>query len=76
MNESEFKNYKKNLKVREKSSSKTLWLVMYTCLIYLLFGSFNVCGKIFLTCAYLYSFSDFNDESIDLDYSALNLADF
>ncbi|CAD8046978.1 unnamed protein product [Paramecium primaurelia] len=73
MNESEFKKYKRNLKVREKSSSKTLWLVIYICFIYLLFGSFNMCGKIFLTCAYIYSFS----ENIShLDYSSLNLVNF
>ncbi|CAD8047129.1 unnamed protein product [Paramecium sonneborni] len=73
MNESEFKIYKKSLKDREKSSQKTLWLVIYVCLIQLLFGSFNICGKIFLTCAYIYSFS----ESLsNLDYASLNLANF
>ncbi|CAK83386.1 unnamed protein product (macronuclear) [Paramecium tetraurelia] len=70
MNESEFKKYKIDLKVREKSSATTLWLVIYICFIYLLFGSFNMCGKIFLTCAYIYSFS----ESISqLDYTSINL---
>ncbi|CAD8046053.1 unnamed protein product [Paramecium sonneborni] len=73
MNESEFKIYKKNLKDREKSSQKTLWLVIYICFIFLLFGSFNICGKIFLTCAYIYSFSD---SISNLDYTSLNLANF
>ncbi|CAD8132124.1 unnamed protein product [Paramecium pentaurelia] len=73
MNKSEFLNYKKNLKIREQSSSNTLWLVIYVCLIYLLFGSFNICGKFFLTCTYIYSFSD--NFSV-LNYRSLNLANF
>lgn len=73
MNKSEFLKYKKNLKIREESSSNTLWLVIYVCLIYLLFGSFNICGKFFLTCTYIYSFSD--NFSV-LNYRSLNLANF
>ncbi|CAD8076633.1 unnamed protein product [Paramecium sonneborni] len=73
MNKSEFLKYKKNLKIREESSSKTLWLVIYVCVIYLLFGSFNICGKFFLTGTYIYSFSDNIQE---INYRSLNLANF
>lgn len=58
--------------MKEKNSGKVLWLATYSCFIYMLFASFNITGKMFITQTYLYVYSEGMQHYIN--YKALTLA--